>query len=368
MHGSMDHKIYIQPLGILRGCVASEAVTAGAAWWLAGGPLAFSLVKITFRYFSAPHEEKILSLSQLDAYQATLSADQQKRISQILKEITEVRPPLTLAGGKKLTWEKPLIQGIVNVTPDSFSDGGQYEHSREAISHAHSLIKDGADIIDIGGESTRPGAEKVTIEQELDRVIPVIEGLKDVTVPLSIDTRNGVVMEQALAAGATIINDVSALSHDEKSVALLANKHCPIILMHAQNNPDVMQANPKYDDVVFDVYDYLEARIVSCTAAGISRNRLVIDPGIGFGKTVAHNIALMENLSLFHGLGVPMLLGVSRKSFIGVITHEENPQERLAGSLAFGQMGYDQGVQILRVHDVSHSRRSRSSWMATTRN
>ncbi len=368
MHGSIDHKIYIQPLGILRGCVASEAVTAGTAQWLAGGPLAFTLVKIIFRCFSTPHEEKIINLFGLDGYLMTLTPDQQKRISQILKKITAIRPPLILADGKELTWEKPLIQGIVNVTPDSFSDGGQYEHRQEAIRHAYSLIKAGADIIDIGGESTRPGAKKVTIEQELDRVIPVIDGLKDVTVPLSIDTRNGAVMEKALAAGAAIINDVSALSHDEKSMGLMANKDCPVILMHAQNNPDVMQINPEYDNVVFDVYDYLESRIKACAVAGIVHNRIVIDPGIGFGKTVAHNIALMAKLSLFHGLGVPLLLGVSRKSFIGAITCEENPQERLAGSLAFGQMGYDQGVQILRVHDVSHSRRSRSSWMATGKN
>ncbi len=359
MHGPVDNKIYAQPLGILRGCVASDAVKAGHARWLVGGPSAFTMIKIIFRDGRTRRAEELVPIFRLDKYIRELTSFQQEEISTQLINISEVRAPRG-----SLMWQRPLLQGIVNVTPDSFSDGGRYAQTDEAIAHARKLVEAGADLIDIGGESTRPGAAKVTIEQELDRVIPVIAGLSDISVPISIDTRNQQVMACAMKAGASIINDVSALGHDDRAPAYAAEVNCPVILMHAQNNPDNMQDNPQYDDVVLDVYDYLEKRLEICQNTGIDRERLIIDPGIGFGKTVEHNIALMTSLSLFHGLGVPLLLGVSRKSFIGHITAEKNTDERLAGSLAFGQMGYDQGVQILRVHDVKESRQARDAWVA----
>lgn len=359
MHGTVDNKIYLQPLGILRGCIASRAVKAGHARWLAGGPLAFNMVKMIFCHAGARHEEVLVPIFRLDQYVSDLAAFQKEEITALLKSISGSRPCRDV-----LEWEKPLLQGIVNVTPDSFSDGGRYNQLELAIAHARELIRSGADIIDIGGESTRPGASRVTIAQELDRVIPVIEGLSDISVPISIDTRNAEVMARAIKAGASIINDVSALTHDDRSLDFVAGTNCPIILMHAQNTPDNMQNNPQYDDVLLDVYDYLEKRLEICQNAGIGRDRIIIDPGIGFGKTVEHNIELMANLSLFHGLGVPLLLGVSRKSFIGHITAEKKSDDRLAGSLAFGQIGYDQGAQILRVHDVRESRQARDIWVA----
>ncbi len=359
MHGPVDNKIYIQPLGILRGCIASGAVKAGHARWLTGGPMAFNMVKVIFRQTGSRHEETLVPIFRLDEFVSDLSSFQQDEVTALLKNICDARPRVG-----PLEWQRPLIQGIVNVTPDSFSDGGRYNKQDMAIAHARDLVKAGADIIDIGGESTRPGASKVILNEELDRVIAVIEGLSDISVPISVDTRNRIVMEHALKAGASIINDVSALSHDERSLEFIAGEDCPVILMHAQNDPDNMQNNPQYDDVSLDVYDYLEKRLEICQNAGIDSDRLIIDPGIGFGKSVDHNVELMASLSLFHGLGVPVLLGVSRKSFIGYITAEKNAAARLAGSLAFGQMGYDQGIQILRVHDVVESRQARDVWIS----
>lgn len=366
MHGYSDHKIYIQPLGFLRGCCASHSVKVGQAKWLGGGVLAFSILRIIYRQAGVRQKEDMVLVSDLNQYMGDLDRAEQDVISVLLMKISASRQAMTLGQHKKLDWSRPLIQGVVNVTPDSFSDGGQYNKLDEAVGHAHDLVSQGADIIDIGGESTRPGADKVSVAEELDRVIPVIEKLSAITVPISIDTRNADVMEAALRAGADMINDVSALSHDDNALNVMARSNCPIILMHAQNNPDIMQNNPQYDDVVLDVYDYLEKRISVCKKHGINQNRLIVDVGIGFGKTVHHNIALMANLSLFHGLGVPLLLGVSRKSFIGHITGEKKPSERLAGSLALGQMAYDQAIQILRVHDVTETVQSRAVWCAIT--
>ncbi|MBL4802152.1 MAG: dihydropteroate synthase [Emcibacter sp.] len=364
MHGSENIKIYLQPLGILRGCIASSAVKSGQARWLAGGALAFNMVRIIFRKYGARCREELVPISRLDHVITDLTPVQQQEISEILHRICGDRTTMIYQDATDFTWQRPLIQGIVNVTPDSFSDGGRYDTKKQAVDHARDLIAEGADIIDIGGESTRPGATRVSIEEELERVIPVIEALSDISVPLSVDTRNGDVMAAAIKAGATMINDVSALSHDSEALGHMAAEDCPVILMHAQNAPETMQHNPRYNDVVLDVYDYLEQRLSVCEGAGIRRDRLIIDPGIGFGKTVDHNIALMANLSLLHGLGVPLLLGVSRKRFIGQICKETAADGRLAGSLAFGQAGYDQGVQILRVHDVRQSRQARDCWAA----
>ncbi len=361
---NMDNgKLYLQPLGILRGCNAIEAVKSGHARWLAGGPLAFSFVKIicrqSFIQASGRVWAELIPVAELNAYARKLTVFQQDNLLSLLENICQKR--------HHFQEKRPLLQAIVNVTPDSFSDGGQYNQRAVAAGRARELIAEGADIIDIGGESTRPGAQAISIEEELSRVIPVIESLSDISVPISIDTRNAKVMAAALKAGATIVNDVSALCHDEKSLAVVAASNCRVILMHAQNQPDNMQDNPRYDDVGLDVYDYLERRVEICLASDIERGRIIIDPGIGFGKTVDHNIDLLANLSLFHGLGVPILLGVSRKSFIGHICGGEGAADRLAGSLSFAQAGYDQGVQILRVHDIKESRQAREAWATLAR-
>lgn len=248
--------------------------------------------------------------------------------------------------------------GIVNVTPDSFSDGGRYIDSERAIAHGCRLIAEGADIIDIGGESTRPGAAVVPAEEEQSRVLPVIKALAALGTPLSIDTRNAATMAAAVAAGAHIINDVSALSYDPASLATAAKLGAPVILMHALADPRTMQQNPTYDDVTLDIYDYLSARIAAAVVAGVPRSQLIIDPGIGFGKTVAHNLTLMRELSLFHGLGQPLLLGASRKSFIAKVTDADDIADRLPGSLSAALAGQRQGAQILRVHDVAATKRA----------
>jgi dihydropteroate synthase len=265
----------------------------------------------------------------------------------------------------ELVKDRVLIMGIVNITPDSFSDGGLFEGSKEAIAHAARLQAEGADIVDIGGESTRPGADPVSVEQELARVIPVLEGLKGkLTAKISIDTRKAEVMRRALLAGADMINDVTALQYNEDSLNVAAGSSCPVILMHGKGDPKTMQDNPTYEDVVTEVHDYLQERIDVCEGAGISRARLVIDPGIGFGKTLAHNVELLANLDRFADLGVPLLLGASRKRFIGALSGEQDPLKRVPGSIAAALSGLSKGVRILRVHDVRQTRQALDVWQA----
>ena len=279
------------------------------------------------------------------------------RVLELLQQLQ--RPRLPIAG---LTLDRPRIMGVVNVTPDSFSDGGQYLAPEDAIAHGLQLEAEGADILDVGGESTRPGAEPVSLEEECRRVLPVVEALaKQTRVPVSIDTRNAEVMRRAADVGARIINDVSALAHDPASLEIVARTGLPVVLMHAQGDPRTMQANPTYADVVLDVYDMLEARIAACEAAGIPSERLIVDPGIGFGKTLAHNLSLLGSLTVFQGLGCAVLLGVSRKSFIARLTGA-GAGERLPGSLAGALLGAAQGVQILRVHDVAATRQALTLW------
>ena len=251
--------------------------------------------------------------------------------------------------------DRTLVMGIVNVTPDSFSDGGRNAEAERAIAHGMQLVKAGADILDVGGESTRPGSDGVPEDEELRRVIPVIEGLAKAGFKVSCDTRKASVMRAALAAGASIINDVSALQYDPLSMAAMAEATCPVILMHAQGDPKTMQLSPAYDDVALDVYDALEARIEACTTAGISRERIIADPGIGFGKNFRHNIEVLRQFTLYHGLGVPLLMGLSRKGFIGALTGEKLAANRVHGSVGGALWSAFNGAHILRVHDVKET-------------
>lgn len=258
------------------------------------------------------------------------------------------------------------VMGVLNVTPDSFSDGGLHVAAEAAIAHGLMLAEEGADILDIGGESTRPGAAYVPVEEELRRVMPVIEGLRARTDKMiSIDTRKGEVMRRAAAGGADILNDVSALTHDPDALAVAAESGLPVILMHAQGDPRTMNDNPQYSDVVLDVFDYLEGRILACEAAGIQRSRIIADPGIGFGKHLNHNVAVMASLALYHALGVPVLLGASRKKLIDHISDVPDPRDRVPGSLAAALVGAAQGVQIIRVHDVAATRQALNVWRAS---
>lgn len=286
-----------------------------------------------------------------------LSPEQRDRLS---------RPRPALCG---LTLDRPRIMGILNLTPDSFSDGGRLTDPAAAVAAARAMAHD-ADILDIGGESTRPGAEPVPVADEIARTVPVIRAIRDagIATPISIDTRNAATARAALAAGADIVNDVSALTHDPDMAAVVAEAGVPVCLMHAKGDPRTMQQAPRYDDVVAEVLDWLEARVAAAMAAGIARDRIVIDPGIGFGKTLEHNLTLLRWLSVFHDLGLPVLLGASRKRFIGTLSGVETPADRLAGSLAVALHAAGQGAQILRVHDAAETRQALDLWRALNDN
>jgi len=317
---------YLRPLGILSGDGARRAIDDGLALPLAGGPLAFSLAEIIER-----------------------GADTRREVVRATDVVSELAHH---AAPRARFREAPVVMGIVNVTPDSFSDGGAYHDTDRAIAHGLAMVGAGAGIVDVGGESTRPGAAPVDPADEAARVVPVIRGLAAAGVTVSIDSRNARTLYGALEAGAGMINDVSALTYDPESLAVAADADVPVVLMHMLGDPRTMQHDPVYEDVVLDIYDYLSARMAAAQAAGIDRSRIVVDPGIGFGKTVRHNLALLDQLSLFHGLGVPLLVGVSRKGFIGRLSAGEPADKRLGGSLSAGLASIGQGAQILRVHDV----------------
>ena len=278
----------------------------------------------------------------------------------VIARITKPRSPI--AG---LSMDSPRIMGILNVTPDSFSDGGLFDDPAAALAQAHTMIAAGADILDIGGESTRPSAVTVGNAEEIARTAPVIAAIRAGSdVPISIDTRKADVAQAALAAGATLVNDVAAMTFDPAMADVTRAAGAPICLMHAQGDPATMQADPKYDDVLLDVYDFLAARIAVAEAAGITRDLIAVDTGIGFGKTMEHNLALLRGMSLFHGLGCPILLGASRKKFIGTIGRAPQARDRTAGSVAVALHGIAAGVQFLRVHDSFETRQAVSLQIA----
>lgn len=281
-------------------------------------------------------------------------------------QVAALTAPRAAFGG--LSMDCPRIMGILNVTPDSFSDGGQFDRPDTALMAARRMAAD-VDILDIGGESTRPGAAAVDSALETARTAPVIAAMRaaGIAPPISVDTRKADVAQAALAAGAGIVNDVSALAFDPRMGRVVAEAGAFVVLMHSVGNPQTMQDDPRYDDVLLDVYDALRHRIAAAEAAGIARSRIAIDPGIGFGKTLAHNLALLSRLSLFHSLGLPVLLGASRKRFIGTLSGEDEAARRMPGSLAVALGGVAQGVQMIRVHDVAETRAALRLWQAVTK-
>lgn len=263
---------------------------------------------------------------------------------------------MLLCGRFTLSLDRPLIMGIVNVTPDSFSDGGHFYSPELAIEHAMLLIEQGADLLDVGGESTRPGAPAVGIEEELNRILPVLEGLNDCAVPLSVDTLKPEVMRAAIRAGADMINDVNAL-RAEGALQAVAESGVAVCLMHMQGQPGTMQHSPLYQDVVAEVKTFLGERIAAAERAGIQRNRMLIDPGFGFGKTLEHNVGMLKRLDAFTRLGVPLLAGLSRKSMLGLLTGLP-VEERMVPSVAAAVIAAMKGANILRVHDVKETRQA----------
>ncbi|MBP4043553.1 dihydropteroate synthase [Chromobacterium violaceum] len=260
---------------------------------------------------------------------------------------------------------RPLVMGILNVTPDSFSDGGRFNRIDDALARAEAMLAEGADILDIGGESTRPGAPFVSAEEEMARVLPVLEKLREIGVPLSLDTRRAEVMRAAIQLDAVdLINDVSALE-DEGALPLVAASRAAVCLMHKQGNPDTMQDRPEYGDVVAEVADYLKRRVQLCLDAGIVRERLLVDPGFGFGKTLEHNLALLKRLDEIERIaGAPQLVGLSRKSMLGAITGEREPSLRLGASVAAALESARRGAAVIRVHDVQATRQALQLWQA----
>jgi dihydropteroate synthase len=351
----MPSDFYLKPVGILSGAAAHSAVAGGFAGWLAGGPLAFAAVEIIRRGDDGRRETTLFEIG--DSAGGNAAA-----VEQALHHIAAQRADF--AG---LKFERPRLMGVVNVTPDSFSDGGRYQDSAAAIAHGRALIEAGADILDVGGESTRPGAAPVSIEEELARIIPVIAVLAKEGAVVSIDTRHASVMRGAIGAGARVINDVTALAGDPQSLDVAAKSGAGVVLMHMQGEPRTMQKDPSYRDAPLDIYDYFAERLADCAAAGISRDRILLDPGIGFGKNDQHNLALLHDLTLLHGLGCGILLGVSRKSFIGRLSRGEDAAHRLPGTLAATIAGLDRGAQFHRVHDVAEAAQALALWHAVAR-
>ena len=259
--------------------------------------------------------------------------------------------------------KRPLVMGILNATPDSFSDGGRFRTVTDAIAQAELMMKSGVDLIDIGGESTRPGAKPVALQEELDRVLPVIEALKGCGIPLSIDTYKAETMRQALRSGVDCVNDIWALRQDDAVAAVLESKDCGIVLMHMQRDPLTMQFDPEYQDVIAEVSQFLDERAKLLIQNGISRDRIAIDPGFGFGKSLEHNINMLSHFESFATLGYPLLAGISRKSMLGKITGKET-HERMAPSIAAAIMAADRGAQIIRVHDVAETVDALKLWEA----
>lgn len=346
-----EARLYLHPVGI-----GPQPTGEGAHLPLAGGPLCFHSLQAIFAVKAKRIYEGIFPVSALGKFRDTLPKTLTERFDALLARLTTPRPPV--CGIKALSFAKPRLMGILNVTPDSFSDGGDFLDGAGAVKHARVMAAEGADIIDIGAESTRPGAKEVSLEEELTRLTPLLEAIPEIKIPVSVDTRKAKVMARAIRAGATLINDVSALRHDKGSLAAVRKSRAGIVLMHARGDPATMQKNPVYKDVLLEVFDFLEERIGACGTAGIGHERLVADPGFGFGKTREHNLLLLRNLSFFHGLGVPLLVGLSRKRFIGELGGEKEPKRRGPGSIAGGVLALMQGAQILRCHDVRETRQA----------
>ncbi|MBI1207538.1 MAG: dihydropteroate synthase [Azospirillum sp.] len=352
-------KLTLRPMGLLSGEAAAEAEATGLGRRLAGGRLTFTTLEVVARH-ARGSRRAVVDVVRLDAWIAARPPTIRDAAAQRLDLLCRPRRPF--AG---LSPDRPRVMAIINLTPDSFSDGGRFLEPAVAVDHARACLAAGADLIDLGAESTRPGARPVAPDEEAARLLPVLTALVTAGIgPVSVDTRHAAVMAAALAAGAVIVNDVSALRHDPASAAVVAARGASAVLMHMQGDPTTMQQAPRYHDAPLEVFDFLEQRIAACEAAGVPRDHLLVDPGICFGKSEAHNLQLLETLALFHGLGCGVLVGVSRKGITGELHRSAPPPGRWPGTLAAGLAAWNQGVPFLRVHDVAETVQARTIWQS----
>ncbi|WP_106639880.1 dihydropteroate synthase [Allosphingosinicella vermicomposti] len=346
-------RVYLRPTGFIDAPFGLDGQVAR----LAGGLSWFSAVEL-IRVEGGRLSRELLSVAAIEDRLGQLD----DRARTAWTNLTAPRAPLVL-GDRVIRFDQPQVMGILNVTPDSFSDGGVHDDAERAADAGFAMAQAGAALVDIGGESTRPGAKPVWEQDEIDRVLPPLERLAAGGAALSLDTRKAAVIEAALQIAPVLVNDVSALTFDPRAMDVVASWGCPVVLMHHQGAPETMQDAPSYDGpVLLAVYDWLEERIAACIAAGIARDKILIDPGIGFGKTVQHNLDLMNGLSLLHGLGCPIVLGASRKRMIGALSGEAPADRRLGGSIALAMKAVEQGAHIVRVHDVPETVQAIRVW------
>ena len=354
----MSQRVYIRPIGFVPGPQAEH----GNAVRLGGGMAYASRFAVILREEGRVAERWLAMPDSIAGVLGELPDAVGAEAEAQWANLTLAHPPLEL-GGRTIRLDQPQVAGILNVTPDSFSDGGAFMDDPEAMrAQAAAMHEGGAALIDIGGESTRPGAAAVWEGDEIERVVPAVEACVGMGAAVSIDTRRAGVMEAALDAGAHMVNDVSGLQYDPRSLEVVAARGCPVVLMHAPGTGDDLHADGDYDSVVLDVFDALADRRAAAIAGGVAAERIVLDPGIGFGKSVAENLALINALPLFHALGSPLMLGASRKRMIGALSNEAPAHERLGGSIALAVAGMDAGVQLLRVHDVAATVQARNVW------
>lgn len=351
-------KIHLRPVQF----VDSPVDLDGQVARLGGGMVWFGAYEIIASAGGKRVARHMVPIERIDEAFAGLSDEHRMAAKALRGRIESARAPLKL-GDRVVRFEQPQVMGILNVTPDSFSDGGGHQDDPQAAADAgFAMTAAGAALIDVGGESTRPGAETVWERDEIARVVPVIEKLAATGAAISIDTRKAEVMQAALAAGAHLVNDVGALLWDDRALDVVVKAGCPVVLMHSPDPKSGPHGEPGYADPLIEVFDWLEARIDAVVAAGVPRDKIIADPGIGFGKGIQHNLHLLNGLSIFQGLGCPVLLGASRKRLIGALSNEVTADKRLGGSIALACRGADQGVQMLRVHDVRETAQAVHVW------
>ena len=354
----MTDSIYIRPIGFAPGPQCEH----GNAIRLAGGMVYASRFAVILRRDGAVIERWLAAPDTIAEVLGMLPDEVGAEAEAQWANLRLAHPPLQL-GARTVRLDQPQVVGILNVTPDSFSEGGRFADDEAGRAHAAAMVEDGAAILDVGGESTRPGAKPVWEGDEIARVVPAVEGCAAMGAAVSVDTRKSAVMEAALDAGAHLVNDVSSLAFDPRSAEVIAARGCPVVVMHAPGAAgEDLHGGGDYANVVFDVFDQLRARRDAAIAAGIARENIILDPGIGFGKSLADNTALINALPLFHALGQPLMLGASRKRMIGALSNEAPAGERLGGSITLAVAGMDAGVQLLRIHDVPETVQARNVW------